>query len=900
MPDFSFFHRLRRRIRLGRRRRSLEAEIDAEMRQHIEFETEALARTGLAADEARRRAQVAFGGIERFKEEAREVRGTAWLEAIRLDLRYGWRMMHRRPGLTATIALTLGLGIGATTAVYSLVDAVLLRPYPVDRPGELVAVYQAPNNRNRFGGTAYPTYLDYRNESRALRDLAAVSTLDVGLQINERMEQVSAAVVTGNYFTLLGIRPALGRTLLPADESLAAESPVVVLSDRTWRAFFSADPGVIGRTVLLSGSPFTVVGVAPRAFRGVDLAATPDLWVPITEVRKIGAGGLFSLDDILTTRFLNWLTLVGRLPADGAPATAEAELNTIALRVRAATQQQFSFFPRDTVAAPITVTPLASSVAVEQRADLVRFLGLLGGIVVITLLVACTNVANLTLTRIRERDREFGIRIATGAGTGRLVRQLAVEIGMYAVLGGMVALAIAQITRRLLTGFVLPGGIALDHLETTLSAPMLALATVLVFAAAAGASLGPAIRASRRERGIELVNSGAPGPRRGGRWGPPLLTMQIGLSVVLLVIGTLFMQSLRTALTTDLGFDASGVAAATLSLRVAGYSEERADAFLTTLVDQPLGAHTVALASHVPLAPPRTRLPISPEGRDSSVSVAVNAVSPAYFPMFNIRLLAGELFHRETTVPGAPAAVVNRAAAELLWPGENPIGHRFQLVRRVGAFYTVSGVVETTKYHAVTDEAVPYIYVPIAAGILGVHDQVHVLTREPRGSGPESLAYLRALLREQDPLLPIRDTRIVTEQLDGVLMPQRFGSMLLGVFGVIALLISAAGIYGVAAHTVAMRTRELGIRAAVGASRAALASAVLRPTVLALAIGAVGGLTVAASLAGLFARFLFGVSPYDPGAYLIAVAVLFLAAGAASWLPARRAARLSPLIAIRE
>jgi predicted permease len=870
-----------------------------EMRLHQEMEAADLEQSGVGAPEAHRQAAIAFGGAERFKEEGRTARGLGLLDSGAQDLRYGWRMMRRRPGYTLTVALTLGLGVGATTAVFSLLDAVLLRPYPVERPDEVVAVYEALNARSPFGGTSYPTYLEYRTEGRSLGDLAAVSTLDVGLRAGERVAQVTAAVVSGNYFTLLGVPAALGRTVLPDDESMASASPVVVLSDLAWRRYFDADPAAIGRTVLLSGSPFTIIGVLPSSFRGIDLATAPALWAPVTEIRKLGAGGLYSLDDILTTRFLSWLTLVGRLPENQTAQAAAAELNTIAQRVRAAISRQ-SVFPRDTVTTPITVVPLVGSVAAAQRGELTLFLGLLGGIVVITLLVACANVASLTLTRVRERDREFGIRMAVGAGGSRLVRQLAVEVAMYAALGGLAALAIAWITRALLTSFVLPGGIVLDHLDIGFNPLVVLFASVMVGLATLMASLAPAIRASRRERGIELVGSGMAAPGRRRRLGPPLVAIQVGLSLVLLVVGMLFVRSLREALSTDLGFNTDSVVAATIGLRVAGYSEAHATQFLADLLNQPPGAPEVALATHVPLAPPRVRLPIAPEDSDSSVSAGVNVVSSGYFAMLGINLLEGALFGPTPDAEGAAQAVVNQAAAERLWPGQNPIGRRFQLMRRVGEFFTVVGVVETTKYHAVTDEVLPYVFIPMAVKRVGAHDQLHVLARAAQGPPQSALDHLRIQLRRQDPSLPIQNARLVRDQLDTVLMPQRFGSTLLGVFGLVALLISAVGIYGVVGHTVAVRTRELGIRAAVGASRGALASAVLRPTVTAVALGVVGGLAAASLLPGSIERYLYGVTSHDRTAFAAALGVLLFVALAAAWLPARRAARLNPLVAIRD
>jgi predicted permease len=815
------------------------------------------------------------------------------------DFRFAARSLRRRPGFVGTVVLTLALGIGANTAIFSLIDAVLLHPVPVRDAGAVVTAFHRLNDRVPHEAFPFPLFRSLARDVRSLDGLAGYHVMDIGARIGGRVEQVQIAGVSGNYFDVLGLRPQVGRLLHASDDGPRGANPIVVLSDETWTRFYGKDPGAIGATVHAGGIAYTVVGVAPRGFRGTDLTAAPQLWFPIAMSTSLGEGGLFdgrSAETVFETTAFGWVEVVGRLREGTTHAAAASELNALTLGYwrslggRAAAG-------RDTMAAPVSVLSLASSAALGDRENLLRFVGILSAVVVLTLLIACVNVANLLIIRGTERARELAVRAALGASRSRLTRQALLESSILAVLGAAAAVMVALAAMRLLAAFALPGGIALDQIGLGLNLRVLAFTAGAAAFAAIAFGLLPAHRAGRSGGADALRGHGgntASGPRGG------LVVAQAAISILLLVGAGLFIRSLQAGLTTDLGMDPRGLAAATVDLSIHGYNAERKAAFYSDAVARARtlpGVEAAAIGSHVPLAR-INRLPMSPLSgadagdRSARVGVGLVHVSPEYFDVIGVPLRAGRGFTASDDASVPRVAIVNESAARRLAPGLDIIGREIRMLGTIA--YTVVGIVADTKYASVRDSAVPVMFTP-AAQPTSMAGSLIIRARNPGAVLPE----LAKLLGEIDPNLPVRDVRLVAQQVNAVLMPQRFGAMLLGALALIALCISTVGIYGVVAYGVSQRARELGIRIALGAGRDHIVRVVALRSAIAIGIG----MAIGVGAAGLATRglegFLYGVTRLDLIAFAGAIAVLGAAAVFACLAPVRRALGVDPMSVIR-
>jgi predicted permease len=825
------------------------------------------------------------------------------------DLRLVLRSLRRRPGFAVLVAATLGLGVGANVAVLALVDAVLLRPLPVAEPESLVEVFEALNERSPRGGMAYGTFRRLVAQESATAGMAAHLAHEVEIQAGDVADVVATGLVSGRYFEVLGVPAARGRTLVPADETEPGGARAVVISDALWRRLFGRDPGVVGSTLRLSGSVFTVVGVAPPGFRGLSLASAMDAWVPATAAGAVaGLAGVFSVPEALETPMFKVFDVVARLPEGADLEAVVSALNRARLGMDAESLAEG-------VARPMSALPVREAAALSSRVDLVRFLTLLAGVVGVTFLVACVNVANLLLVRARQRRRELAVRAALG---GRLFRELALEALVLGGVGGLAAILVARGTMAVLGAFSLPGGVPVARAELEVGPAVAGLSVLLGLASALLFGLLPAWRAGHAARAGGLRTSGggdgggwggsgssAPGPGGllGGLrgWGA-LLALQTGLSVVLLVSAALFGRTLQQALRTDLGFRADSVAAVTVRLRAHGVSGSDATALVDAVLAETRaheGAGRAALALHVPLAPLSVGLPFeAPDGIGAvSGSMNLNIVTPEYFDVLGIPLRSGRLFDERDSGEGTPAIIVNEAAAALLWPGQNPLGRQGKITfNREPA--TVVGVVGQVTYHDLTEEDVPYVYYPLPQQLGIALDQANLVARGPRGSAG-ALEALRAAVQAVDPGLPLLNARSVERQIDDVLAPQRFGATLFTLFSVLALAISTVGIYGVAAYIVAARRRDIGVRMALGARRGAVVRGVLGGTLAATLAGTLLGVAGATALADLLDAFLYDIAPQDPLAFGAAVGALLLAALVAAALPARRAVRVDPVESMR-
>jgi predicted permease len=903
---------MRKRTSWLRRARNREADalpaIEEEVAFHLAMrEEEALGR-GASPVEARAEAQRAFGDRQRIEDELRRIhrrrgrreRRSSALEGVRVDLRQSLRAFTRRPAVPALVVLTLALGMGATTAVYTLFDRVVLNPLPVQQP-ERVYVLRGESE----GGSvplAYPMVKALRETARGWESIAAQGEMDVTARVGAFSDQLTAALVTGDYFGTLGVRPALGRLLQPADEAAPGSTPYVVLSDVLWRRAFGGDPAVLGRTIRINTQPFTVAGVAPAGFRGTDLSATAELWLPITMVRSIGSGGIFSSANVLETENLRWLRAIGRLRTGAAAPAAIAELETrFVARQRALPEPASALGPK--VIARLAASPVQEAATGRSRADLLRLMAILWAVVATCLVIACVNVANLLLLRAADRWRELGIRMALGAGRGRLFRHLALESLTLALVAGAAGLVVARAGIRLLSTFSLPGDIALADAWLAPDRRVLAFAVLLSVATAVVFGLAPAVWASRPAlmRGLREARHGAAGRWRGGNL---LVAAQVALSVVLVVGALLFTRSLREGLSEDLGYRLDGIAALSIHPSQSGYTGAAANAFLGRLVealaDQP-GIEAAALAAFVPPGDAGLELPVAAAGTGRQATggrLAVNPVTADYLTMLGVPLLGGRMLEpRDERDDGPAVAVVTARAARELWPDEDPIGRTLHLFPGYLAdAWTVVGTVADARFGPLGEDA-PSVFLPHAR--FAGPTEVTLLARSSAPAA-RTLALMRRTIRDLDPDLPVFHARPLDDQLARILMPQRMGATLLGLFAALAIIVSGIGMYATVAYDGARRRRELGIRAALGARRRQLASTILSRAAASVLAGSIVGLIAAALLTEGLRAFLYGVTPHEPVSYLLAPIVLGTVAALATWLPLYRAARVDPALVMRD
>ena len=804
------------------------------------------------------------------------------------DLRFAMRLLLARPTFTAMAVVSLALGIGANTAIFSILDAVLLRPLPVPQPERLVST-----------GTAvisYPDYLDFRDRSSdVFEELAAWETTSSqkSLRGPNGVELVSAQLVTGNYFAALGAVPLLGRTLTPEDDDLARATAVI--SGRLWRRSFAADPGVVGTEIAVNGVPATIVGVAGADFVGHRLNRLIDLWMPLQlhPVLATGSRTRMRLED----RRVQWIRSMGRLREGVSAEQARASLNATVVAL-------IEEYPSTYLTEFKELVP-ATRWAVPRRDEVQSFLRLLTGMVGFALLVACANVANLMLGRAVERRLEIGVRMALGAPRHRLLRQLLVESSVLSLLGGAVGLLFAYWTVGAIGALQLPGRITLRELELGLDPVVLGFTFAVAVATGILFGLAPALAATRPDPATVISNSA--GRSTGSTRLPDvLIAAQVALTLALLVGGGLFARSLRTALDVDLGFDPSGIAVASIDLGVAGYDEAGSSAFyrqaLPAIVSVP-EVESAAWAVYIPVASGSSMESFLLQGMaiDEINDVSLNHVSQGYFETLRQPIVQGRPF-RASDDEGTPGVViVNETMASTFWPDGKALGSRILMPGENGpATLEVVGVAADTKILRLREEPRPYLYRPLQQWTWLIGANRMRLAARTTGPPQAALASLRLTLQRLDPNLPISNLRPLDAQLYDLIMPQRVGAFLLGLFALLALALAGVGIYGVVANAVTQRVREIGIRRALGATGPEVVRLLLTKGLLPVALGLPVGVLLAVSGTGLIASFLPGLSPTDPLTFAGTAALLLGVALLACYLPARRAARLDPARALRE
>jgi putative ABC transport system permease protein len=802
------------------------------------------------------------------------------------DIRYAVRLLWRSPGFSVAAIATLALGIGANTAIFSLADATLLHPIAVAQPQELYSVTSA---------SSYPDYQASPQQSDVFNGMAASTSARVNAAAGGRADLVMASFVSGNYFGVLGVPPVVGRTIAPSDDE--RNGPVVaVLSYRWWHTRFGGDAGIVGKTIRVNNVAVTIIGVAHEGFSGISFYEPAQLFLPVRQTPGI-LTGFFARPGLLTSRGIVWLVVVARLKPGVAPAAAAAALD--------ATYRQAHPPRPGSKPDTLTLTPLHTrALGGSNERSVSRFVGLLATVVGLTLLIGCANLANLLLSRGAARRREIALRMAVGAGAARVARQLLIESLVLSTVGGAIGLYIAAVGIGLLARFQLPGGIDIEGLGLGLNRTAL-LFTALV-AGTTGVLFGvaPAWRAARTDV-LESLREESRATSARSALRASLVAAQVAFSLVLLTGTGLFLRSLVDTLRVPLGFDPAGVATASVNLGAARYDHPRASAFYDaalTRVHRLPGVTAAAWTNLVPTRGSRVFTATVDGYRphpDEQVLFYYSSVGPEYFQAAGTRLVRGRVFTREDSSTPVRVAIINEAAAGKYWAGRDPLQGRLSDDDK--EWVQVIGVVENAKVRDLDEVTPPYVYFPFERLADGAPtDAAHILVRTGSREAESILSAVGAELRAIDRDAPVYDVTPFDWRVRQLVMPQRIGAVLFGVFSALALLLAAVGIYGVASYVTAMRTRELGIRIALGADRRRLIALVLRQGLVPVAAGLAAGLAIAAIASRFAAAFLHGVTPYDPLTYTAVVVVLGSIAVCATWLPARRAASVEPMRALRD
>jgi predicted permease len=879
-----FFHRLSGLLRKG----SLERDMDAELDFHLQMEIAENIRKGMPAGEARSKAQRRLGGVAQLKETYREAHALPILEVLWQDIRFGLRMLRRSPGFSLLAILCLTLGIGATTAVFSWIEGILLRPFPLVVHQERMMAVTGTDRAAGRDDVSFPDFLDFQKNCTLFDAFIIDRITGTTLAIGDRADRTTMSVVSANYFDALGVRPILGRGFEPADNFGRNAHPVTVISYQMWQERFHGDPQIIGKTQMLNGMPHAIIGVTPQGFYGTFVGWAMQLWVPASMQETFDPGG-YKLED----RGARWIEGFVRLKPGVTPDQAQAEISAVAKRLE-------TTYPATNRGRGIKLWPLWQT-PFNNAGTLLPTLSIALAVVVFVLLIACANVSNLLLVRAFGRRHEMTVRLSVGAGRGRLLKQLLTEGFMLALLAAAGGLLVANWCRNLLVlllparagvSMFLPGD--LDWRVLVLSAGVCLISTLLF-------GLVPAFQTSKIDlaSALKAESGGVVGGKRRALVRSSLVVVQVALSFVLLAGAGLLLQSLRAVQNTSPGFT-PGVLSSYVDLVAAGYDRQRIKSFDDALIDRLQSVSGVQSAVISRMTPFSYRsystAPITVDGYetppDEQPTAEFNEVGPAYFATMGIPLVAGREFTASDNETGPPVAIINEVMAAQFWRGRDPVGSRVQVK---GRWLQVVGIAKMSKYRNLTEIARPFFYVPMRQSSMGVNIQIRAQL------SPETMR--KVLVREIhaiDENLAPGELIPMQEHVDRTTAAQRIAVSMLGVFGGLALLLAAIGLYGVMSYTVSQSTRELGLRMALGASVPNLLRLVMSQGLALTAIGIVFGTVAALAMAKLIANLLYKVSPRDPLAFGVALLVMIFAASAACFLPAWRATQTDPVRALRD
>ncbi len=813
------------------------------------------------------------------------------MQTLWRDLRYGARMLLKKPGFTLIAALTLSLGVGANTAAFSLLNAFLFRPLPCASPERLAGYYIGKEEGN---GLSYPYYRDVRDRNDVFSGFLAFrfATANLSGGAGGRNEYLWGYLVSGNYFDTLGVRAARGKVLTEADDRAPGAHPVVVLSHGCWQKRFGGDAAIVGKNVLLNGHGFTVIGVTPAGFFGTERLITPEFFAPMMMQRQIEPGG-----DWLEDRGAGTLWAVGRLKPGVTIEQAQSLVNLLTTQI-AKEYPDYHAGLTVKLGTPGLAVPGIRNAAILLAAILLSLVG-------VVLLIACTNLANLLLARAAERRREIAIRLALGASRWRLLRQLLTESLMLAVVGGalgaLFAVWIIDALMALKPSLDIP-------LNIDLSADWRVFGFTAMISLLTGALFGlaPAWKASRPDITATLKDA-APGLASHRSWlGRGLIVAQVAMSMLTLIAAGLIARSLANAQKADIGFNPYNAVVMSFDLNLQGYDRARGEQFYRRLIERAAalpGARSAAVTSDRPLDPAMSSGNIYVEGRPvergaNQPGAFEGMVTPDYFATMEIPLLRGRVFTERDNKDAPLVAIVNEAFARLFFPGADPIGQaigkRFSR-GSAGPLVEIAGVVKDGKVMSLGETPQPYVYFPIFQNYSGDATLVARASVDP----VVLLKSMRAEVNALDATLPVYEVKTMEEHLGFTLFPMRAAAAMSGSFGLLALLLAAIGIYGVMAYSVSQRTREIGIRIALGAQKSEVLRLVAGRGGMLVAIGLVIGLIAALLLTRLMEGLLLGVSATDPLTFIVIASLLAFVALLACWIPARRATKVDPMIALR-
>ena len=890
-------------------RRRKAGDFAAEIEAHLELETDRLKEQGLSEEQARVAARRAFGNVTRAQERYYESGRWLWWDHFVQDLRFGLRTLRKNPGFSAVAVLTLALGIGANTAIFSLLNAVLLRQLPVQKPEQLVLL-----GKGRAGGStdgavstelySYSFYREMRQKNQVFSDVSAILSIPFGMHgaVGGRteLEPLHVQLVSGSYFSMLGVKPLLGHSFTEAEDEPTGGHPVAMVSYSWWDRRFARDPAIVGKTVTLGSTVYTIIGVTPSGFFGTAVGESPDLWIPLSMEKQVSPGWN-GLDD----KWFQSLYLLGRLKAGVTIGRAQANVNLLAKQIWhdyagpvLAKQQQ-----QDLQRAQIELT------SIEHGLPHIRYgaetpLRILMAVVGLVLLIVCANIANLLLARATSREREIAVRMSLGAGRGRLIRQLLTESLLLALVGGTVGVAFAYWAGNVLVAMV-PHGSEPLPIDVTPDARVLGFTFIISIATALICGIAPALRTTRMAlgnslkegRGRGLVASRTPLAKA-------LIVSQVALSVVLLIGAGLFLRTLVNLSSVDTGFNKENVLLFGIDPPAVGYKEDlrlvslyqqieqqvsalpgvRADSISFFTFDQGEWTDSVCVIGRTP----------TPQ---DDMMVTHNVVGPGYFATMGIPLLLGRAFGPRDTGASPKVAVINETFEKWYLPGASPVGRHFGLGNdpKHSNDIEVVGVVKDAKYQNLGERPFPAAFYPYTQRVQYLNDFEVRYTGKPE----MIISEVRQAIGQVDHTLPVAYSGTLIQQVNRSLAGQSLIARLSTFFGLLAAFLACIGIYGLTSYAVTRRTNEIGIRMALGAEASGVLWMVMRESLTLAAIGVAIGIPVALAAARLVASVLYGLKATDPTTVSLAGLVMIAVAALAVYLPARRAAKVDPMVALR-
>jgi putative ABC transport system permease protein len=877
------------RMRSLFRRGRIDNELADELRFHVERQTMANIAAGMSPEEARRAAVREFGGVDQVREECADTRRMNWLQDLAQDARYALRMLRKSPGFTAIAIVTLAVGIGANTAIFSVVYSVLLKPLPYPQPDQLVVVFEAkPQEGIPQSGSSYQDFREFRNENHVFSQLGGLATHDLNLTGHGEPFQVDTSDVTPGLLDTMRVKPLAGRSFLPGDRERGA-APVVLLSETLWRDRFGADPHVIGTSVELDMRAFTVVGIMPASFRFPFLSSREEIWIPLQQDPLFGPW--------MDKPTLHWMGITARLKPGISIANAQAELDAISARLA-------KKYPAEDKGWAARVEPLRKTIVGNAKTPLLILLGSVG----LVLLIACANVSNLLLARATSRAREIGVRIALGAGRFRIIRQLLAESAVLGLLGGVAGVLLAYWGVRALPA-LLPESLArlnaigVDAWVLGFALAVSVLATIIF-------GLAPALFAADSNLTSTLKeNTARSGEGGGHRLARGVLAVaEIALATVVLVAAGLLARSFLTLTSVNPGFDPNNLVKAEVDLPQFQYSKPAqwmafADELLRRLQAQP-GMHDSAIGIPLPLAHPVVptlpfEIPGKPPERAGTRRVAdYVAASPEYLHAMSIPLIRGRWFNEQDRPATQLVAVISETLAQRYFPNEEPIGKQmafaFPPVANAPSREIV-GIVGNVRDTSLGQDPPATMYVPFAqAPFWGAE----VVVRTSLSSGAVG-KMIRQQVGQMDKNLPVTDVEAMNAAIDMTVTQPRFRTWLVGSFGAMALILAAAGIFGVISYSVACRTHEIGIRMALGATPGNVLRQILGESSRFVFAGLAIGIAAALAVVRLLASLLYAVHPSDPLTFVVITLLLVSVTLLACYVPARRAMRVDPVVALR-